>query len=539
MDVFPLLLVILVVSGLVLYLSSRLNLPSIVGFLLAGVLVGPSGIELIGTVDEVELMAEIGILLLMFSIGIEFSIEKLIAARRYVLIGGAVQVGLSVLVFFLAAFALNLGAKPALFVGMLFAMSSTAIVLQVFQEKGWTSTPFGKASISILIFQDIIIIPMMLIAPYLSEQPQGEGKSIFNLLLGVVFVVVVVFAARKLVPILVRKIVHTRNQELFLISVVIICFATAFVTQQLGLKLALGAFLAGLIISESEYSYEALKNIMPFKKVFTAIFFISVGMLLDLSFVYTNPFLLIGVTLLVMLVKLAIIAPLIYLLKTGIRSSLITGLSLCQVGEFAFILSKTGLDYEILNEFTYQAFLSISILSMLLSTLLVSYAPAIAAWITELPFWRGWMQRMQDKSFLPQDLELADHTVIIGFGPGGRRIARFLAQKNIPLAVIELNERNIQEDDYRVAQVVIGNADDEEVLKRAAIEGAKRIIITVPNVSIAEDIIVKIRRHNHLASIVVRTKYVQETERLLKLGATEVVPEELSVADSITAGMAG
>ena len=539
MSVFTDLIIILTVSALVLYVSTRLRLPSIVGFLTAGVLVGPYGVELISTVDEVNVMAEVGILLLLFSIGIEFSLDKLIEARKYVLLGGSIQVGVSILVFFLGSYALGLSAPQAVFVGMLFAMSSTAIVLQLFQEKGWMNTGFGRASVSILIFQDIIIIPMMLIAPYLSATPQTDGESAGRILLGLVLILVVVVAARRLVPILVRKIVYTHNQELFLISIIIICFATAFVTKMLGLKLALGAFLAGLIISESEYSYEALKNIMPFKKIFTAIFFVSVGMLLDLSFVAENLFLLLGITLLVMLVKMLIIAPAMYFLKLGVRSALISGLVLCQVGEFAFILSKTGLDYAILSDFTYQAFLSISILSMIGSALLIGYAPTLAERIVRFPFWRGAMTRLEERQVVPATCTLDGHTVIVGFGPGGRRIARFLADKGVPLAVVELNERNIQEEDHRYAQVIIGNAADFDVLKRSAIEAAKRVIITVPSVSAAEDILIKARKLNHQAAIVVRTKYVQESERLRKLGASQVVPEELSVADSITAAMAG
>lgn len=297
MNILTDLIIILSVSAVALYISSKLKLPSIVGFLVAGILVGPYGIELISTVEEVNIMAEIGILLLLFSIGIEFSLAKLIESKNYVLIGGTLQVFLSIGLFSLGAYAFGLEINQAIFVGMLLAMSSTAIVLQLFQEKGWMNTLFGKTSVSILIFQDIIIIPMMLAAPYLAVNSSAETVSFTKILFGLGFVVVVVIAARKLVPPLLRSIIHTRNQELFLITIIVICFATALITQQLGLKLALGAFLAGLVISESEYSFEALKNIMPFKKIFTAIFFISVGMLLNLQFVYENIGLLVGITL--------------------------------------------------------------------------------------------------------------------------------------------------------------------------------------------------------------------------------------------------
>jgi len=539
MNILTDLIIILSVSAVALYVSSKLNLPSIVGFLTAGILVGPYGIELISTAEEVNVMAEIGILLLLFSIGIEFSLDKLIKSRKYVLVGGSVQVVLSILLFFVGAYLIGLSVNQAIFVGMLFAMSSTAIVLQLFQEKGWMNTLFGKTSVSILIFQDIIIIPMMLLTPYLSQNGNAESDSINKLLLGILLIVIVVYAARKIIPLLIRSIVHTRNQELFLITIIVICFATAFITQQLGLKLALGAFLAGLIISESEYSYEALKNIMPFKKIFTAIFFISVGMLLNLQFVFENFWFLSGLTILVMLIKFLIITPTAFFLKIGIRNAIVSGLVLCQVGEFAFILSKVGLEDQILSNYNYQVFLSVSILSMIASAIMIGYAPKLAENIVKFPLWSAWMNKLGDKTCLPSSCSLVDHTVIIGFGPGGRRIAKFLSKRKVLLALIELDERNIQEEDYGYAQVFIGNAKDDDVLKRAAVESAKQVVITVPEAAVAEAITIKIRKLNHNANIVVRTKYAQEAEQLHKLGANQVVPEEISVADSITASMTG
>lgn len=537
MNILTDLIVILSVSAAVLYISTRLRLPSIVGFLIAGILVGPFGVELISTEEEVQEMAEIGILLLLFSIGIEFSLEKLIASRKFVLVGGALQVLLSLVVFFLAAWQLGLGLNQAIFVGMLFAMSSTAIVLQLFQDKGWMNTLFGKTSVSVLIFQDIIIIPMMLTAPYLAPEGAVETGSFGKVLLGLALVIVVVFAARKLVPPLIRRIVHTHNQELFLISIIVICFATAFITQQLGLKLALGAFLAGLVISESEYSFEALKNIMPFKKVFTAIFFVSVGMLLNLDFVATHLLMLSGITIAVMLVKFLIIVPVAFYLNIGIRNALISGLALCQVGEFAFILSEVGWEAGLLSEFNYQLFLTVSILSMIISAIMIGFTPKLAGKIIDIPLWNSWISKYDTNKCLPEVCTLVDHTIIIGFGPGGRRVANYLSKQQAPLAIVERNERNILPDDHSYADIFIGDGKDEEVLQRAAVEAARQVIITVPEATVAEDLTIKIRKLNHNARIVVRTKYEEEAVHLQKLGADHVVPEEISVADTMMAGL--
>ncbi len=533
MNILNELIIILAVSAAVLFVSTRLNLPSIVGFLIAGVLVGPFGIGLITATEKTDAMAEIGILLLLFSIGIEFSLEKLMESKELVLVGGLLQVMLSLLIFFLAAWQLGLPPNQAVFVGMLFAMSSTAIVLQLFQDKGWMNTAFGKISVSVLIFQDIIIIPMMLIAPYLAPEGAMETDSVGKVLMGVALVIVVVFAARKLVPLLIRSIVHTHNQELFLISVIVICFATAFITQQLGLKLALGAFLAGLIISESEYSFEALKNITPFKEIFTAIFFVSVGMLLDLSFVADNLLMLTSITLAVMLLKFLIIVPIGFYLNIGIRNALISGFALCQVGEFAFILSKVGLEAGLLSQFNYQLFLTVSILSMITSAIMIGFTPVLAGQIINLSFWKDWISKYDTVGCLPEVCTLVDHTIIVGFGPGGRRVAGYLSKQKAPLAIVEKNERNIADEDYNYAEIFIGDGEDEEVLKRAAIEAAKQVIVTVPEATVAEALTIKIRKLNQHARIVVRTKYQEEVIHLQKLGADHVVPEEISVADTI------
>ena len=527
------LVIILSLSAVSLYVSSRLKLPSILAFILAGVIVGPYGVEMISTIDEVNVMAEIGILLLLFSIGIEFSLEKLMKSRMWVVVGGSLQVILSILLFTALASMMDVPVNQAWFIGMLLAMSSTAIVLQLFQEKGWMNTTFGKSSVSVLIFQDIIIIPMMLLTPFLAEQQSHDNSAILNLLMGFAIVTIVVLAARKVVPKVLRMVVHTGNPELFLMTVIVICFATAFITYQLGLKLALGAFLAGLIISESEYSFEALKNIKPFGKIFTAIFFVSIGMFLDLTFLIDNFILIMALTLSVMLIKSLIVFQISVWLKTGIRNAIVSGLVLCQVGEFAFILSEAGMDLQLLSDFFYQVFLSISILSMIISAIIIASSPSIADYLVKTPFFSWLYKRFGQHDFLPKPCTLTDHTVIIGYGPGGKRVARQLAEKKIPLAIIELNERNIHDEDHSIAQVFIGNAEETEVLDRAAIPLAKHVIITVPDPAAAEDVTIKVRKMNHHAQIIVRTKYQEETEQFYKLGASKVIPEEISVADTI------
>ncbi|MDX1666773.1 MAG: cation:proton antiporter, partial [Saprospiraceae bacterium] len=342
--------VVFAIAAFVLFLSAKLKVPTIVGLLLSGFVAGPYGLGLVNATEEVEVMAEIGILLLLFTIGMEFSLKKLAETKKWILLGGGLQVFLTVAAVFGLGQAMGWTVEQSLFIGFLFSMSSTAIVLHILQEKGKMDKPHGKASLSILIFQDIIIIPMMLIVPLLAGQGEGSGTEalLWKLTKGGLIITAVVLLARYLVPRLLREIVHTRNQELFLMSILVICFATAFTTHQLGLKLALGAFLAGLIISESEYSYDALSHILPLKKIFTGIFFISVGMLLNTWFLVDHLLLLLSLTGSVLLLKALLILIIGTAMGLSLTSALIVGLSLCQVGEFAFVLSKTGSEFNLL-----------------------------------------------------------------------------------------------------------------------------------------------------------------------------------------------
>ncbi len=533
MNLLSELIIILTVSAIVLYFSTRMNLPSVVGLLLAGIVVGPYSTGLISSIEAVDEMAEIGILLLLFSIGIEFSLEKLMQSRRFILIGGTLQVLFTMAATFLIGSAIGLPWQQALFVGMLFSMSSTAIVLQLFQEKGWTNTLFGRNAISILIFQDIVIIPMMLLTPYLFNVTNGAQGSLYQVGIAVLIVIMTVFAARKIIPSVLRHIVHSRNQDLFLISIIVICFATAFITYELGLKLALGAFLAGLIISESEYSFEALKNIKPFKKIFTSLFFVSVGMLLNLSFFFDHIMLIAGITIGVILLKMVIVMGVGLRMKLGLQNALLSGLALSQVGEFAFILSKVGIDLNVIDNETYQLFLSVSILSMITTAIMINKSRSIVDNLMKRPPLNRWFNQLDPNPCMPSPCNLENHVVLIGFGPGGKRIADSLLKENKAVAVIENNDNNFTEEFRGRVQEIVGNATDPEILQRAGVAAAQQIIITVPEAAVAENLTRRVRSINAHSQIIVRSRYESEVEELEKLGADYVVPEEVTVAEMI------
>ncbi|HPG34122.1 MAG TPA: cation:proton antiporter, partial [Lentimicrobium sp.] len=336
--------IILGLSVLIILAFQRLKMPSILGFLITGMIAGPNGLSLISASHEVEILSETGVIFLLFIIGIEFSIKGLARVKHTVLLGGLLQVGGTILLTFLLAYLLGLTAPQAVFMGFLISLSSTAIVLKMLAEKGQMTSPQGRIALAILIFQDIIVVPMILVTPLLA----GNGGNLWITVLGLIakFALVVgllIVLARYVVPELLHRVVKTRSRELFILTIVVLCFATAWLTSSVGLSLALGAFFAGLIISESDYSHQATANILPFREIFISFFFVSIGMLLDLRYFLDHFLILILFTIGVVLLKMVVVALTVLLMRFPLRTALISAFTLFQVGEFAFLLSTIGI----------------------------------------------------------------------------------------------------------------------------------------------------------------------------------------------------
>ena len=282
-------LILLGCSTLIVFALQKFKLPSIIGFLLTGIIIGPYGLSLINAVEQVEILSEIGVILLLFVIGMELSIKQLVSIKKTVLVGGLIQVGLTAITTGTIYYFLGYPWNASVFVGFLFSLSSTAVVLKTLQDRKEISAPHGKNALAILIFQDIIVVPMMLITPLIAGVSDNIGLSVLSLLLKfAVVLVITIISTRYIVPNLMHAVARTNSKELFLLVTITICIAIAFLTSEIGLSLALGAFIAGLIISESEYSHQATSVILPFRELFTSFFFVSVGMLLDLNFFLGN-----------------------------------------------------------------------------------------------------------------------------------------------------------------------------------------------------------------------------------------------------------
>ncbi|MGC9516304.1 MAG: cation:proton antiporter [Methanomicrobiales archaeon] len=525
--------VILGLSVLVLFVFQKIKIPSIVGFLLTGIIAGPSVLGLVSATGEVETIAEIGIIFLLFTIGIEFSLDRFSKMKRSVLVGGSLQVFITFIIFYLVALGYGLSNNESIFIGLLVSLSSTAIVLKMLQERGEIDSIQGRTAFGILIFQDIAVVPMMLLVPIIAGTTTNMGSSLILLFFeGIAIIFLTIISAKWIVPRILYQIARLKNRELFLLSVIVMCFAVTWLTSIIGLSTALGAFLAGLIISESEYSHQALGNIIPFQDLFTSIFFISIGMLLDVNFFIQNPLVIILLALTVLVVKSSISGIVTGFLGYSFRIMVLTGLILSQIGEFSFILAVTGLQYELINGDTYQIFLGVSILTMAVTPFIVGAAPKVADMMLKLPIPHKFKSGVYPIDSTDQK-KLSDHLIIIGYGINGQNVAKAAQKSLIPYTVIEINPDAVKSAKIVEESVVYGDASHGTILKKANIESAKVVVVAISDPIGSRKITDRAKKLNPNTYLIVRTRYMREMDALYKLGADEVIPEEFETSVEI------
>lgn len=517
----------------VVFVCQLLRIPPIVGFLVTGALAGPYGLKLVGAVHEVEVLAEIGVILLLFTIGIEFSLKDLLKIRRLVLVGGTLQVLLTIAVTWLLATVFGQPPVRAVFLGFLVALSSTAIVLKLLQERSEISAPQGRAVLGVLILQDVAIVPMMLCVPLMAGGAADLLLELLTLLLkGATIVVLAVVGTQWVVPWMLTQIARTRSNELFLLGLAVICFGVAWLTHALGLSLALGAFMAGLIISESEYSHRALGNVLPFRDVFTSFFFVSVGMLLDVSFAVQNLLVVVVVASGIILLKATVAAGVIVGLGMPLRVAALSGLALGQVGEFSFVLSKTGLEYGLLPPDLYQWFLVVSLLTMVATPFVLSGSHRMADWVGRLPLPERWKA---GRYFVATDPASSkrDHVVIVGYGVIGRNLARSAKMAGVDYVIIEINDETVREEKANGEPIFYGDASQSAALEHANLANARVLVAAIPDPVATRRVVDSARCLNPAVHIIARTRYLQEMDELERVGANEVVPEEFEASVAI------
>ena len=527
------LVIIFGVSAVVVFLLQKLKVPSIVGFLIAGVALGPHGFGFVQEVREVELLAEVGVILLLFTIGLEISLKNLKRIRSAVLGGGFLQILLTLFATAAIAYPLLNRWDASLFAGFLVSLSSTAIVMKILFDRGEVDSPHGRFSIGILIFQDLCVVPLMLLVPILAGNQGSFVELSWTLVKSATIIFVVIFGARWLVPNILHQIVRTRSRELFIITIILLCLGTALLTSTLGLSLALGAFLAGLLISESEYAYQAISDILPFKESFNGLFFISIGMLLDLKFLTGNLTTILLAVGMILLLKTSTGFLSVHLLGHPIRASLQTGLHLAQVGEFSFVLAVAGKSVGLITEDLYQLFLSASVITMLLTPLMIISSDKISIWVSSRKILNR-LDRMRRKAEIEGfSSKREDHVIIIGFGLNGRNLAEALREASVPYVVLEVNNDTVLQMKKRGEPIVYGDGTSPEILRKLGVGVARMLVVVISDPASTRRIVRVSRKENPQLYIIVRTRYTAEVEDLLGLGANEVIPEEFETSIEI------
>lgn len=472
-------------------------------------------------------LAEIGIVLLLFSIGMEFSLKKLLEFKKFFILGGALQVFLTALAGFLIAQFLERPVGESIFLGFILSLSSSAIILRMFEEFQETDTPHGRVVIGISIFQDIIAIPMILLTPFLAGA-QGEFDLNFLIAIGkgILVLTIVIFLAGWIIPKLLYYITLTRSRELFLITVLAICFSVAWIAGYIGLSLSFGAFLAGIMLSDSEYRHQAVGDILPFQDIFTSFFFVSIGMLLDINFVLSQPLLILAIAGGILILKGSIAAFVTILLGMPLRTAILVGLSLCQIGEFSFVLTKSGFQYNLGTSFHHQLFLAVALLTMACTPSIIYFAPSIVdALLKKIPFPKALLSGLKPLAEQAKHT-IKDHVIIVGFGLSGRNVARSCKEANIPYVILEMNSETVRSEKQKGEPIFFGDATHEAVLHHVNIKDAKVVSVMINDTNATKRIVVNVKKSYPQLYLIVRTRYVQEMKLLYQLGADDVIPDE-------------
>ena len=518
----------------VLLVCHKVKIPPIVGFLLTGVLCGPTALGLVQNPHAVELLAEIGVVLLLFSIGLEMSGEELMRLKRPVFVGGTAQVVLTVGAFLCLGVLTGQTWQQSMMYGFLASLSSTAIVLSRLQQKAQSESPQGRLDFSVLIFQDIAVVPMMLAIPILAGRGDTDlggmlvsaGRTLVILVGGWVL-------ARHVVPRIMQLVLRTRSKELMLMTVLGLCFAIALGTASLGLSLALGAFLAGLLLSGSEYSLNVLEGILPFKDVFTSLFFISVGMLLDVGFLVHHLDKVFLFAALLIFLKSILSLPPMLLVGYPLRVSILAAMSLAQIGEFSFVLARSAVNSGLMDNDGYQMFLAASIVTMMLTPTVMEIAPKVASFVS-----RHMHMPVDEEAAAQRDESLKDHLIIVGFGVGGKHLARTAREAGIPYVILEMNPDTVSR--YGGKEPIHGgDASKPLVLEHFGIQSARVIAVVISDPSAVRAITAVARKLNPKVHIVVRTRFLGEVDALRRLGADDVIPEDFETSIEIFSRVLG
>jgi CPA2 family monovalent cation:H+ antiporter-2 len=527
----------------IILIFQRLKIPPVIGLIFTGILLGPSGFGAVYDQKMISTLAELGVVLLLFTIGLEFSLAELNKLKKIVLVGGIAQILLTGLVIsFLAYWFMHLigsgiTLSAAVFLGFTFSVSSTAICLKILTDRDELASPHGRIAMGILIFQDLAIVPLMIGINFLAPETTPSFDVVFKKIGIIVLFAVAIFVGLKLLmPKIVRLISSLQARDVLVIGALVICFGAAWLTSLAGLSLALGSFVAGMVIASTDDSHQISVTIDPFREAFSSIFFISVGLMLDVKMI--NLPLFISIALVVLLVKGMIVSGVSLFLGNSLRVSMMAGMALAQIGEFSFVLAEAGLKNRLIHHEVFQAMLAIIVVTMIVTPAMIAIAPKVADQMAPaLGFIPLVSRKSSGSSIRPPDSTIICageiHAAIIGFGVNGQNVAAVLHATNISYSVLEIDRQTVKVMRRKGEPIYYGDCTEKKALLRAGIDHARAVVLGISDTTAIRNSIAMIREINQKAFIIVRARSLEDIAALYKAGADVVVTEKFETSIQI------
>jgi monovalent cation:H+ antiporter-2, CPA2 family len=513
------LVVLFGIAVVVSYVFRLLRLSSIAGFLVAGTLIGPFGLRLISSVEDVEQISELGVMLLLFSIGIEFSTEKLLRMKWLALGGGSMQMVITIVVTALIVWPWVESPRVAIFTGIVIALSSTVIALRLLYDRGQAFAPQGSTALAILVFQDLAVVPAMMFLPILTGRQLVDAESLLaTIAVSLIAIVAILLAAWFVAPRVIAATIAARSRDIFILSVIVIVLGISYVTSRAGLSTALGAFVAGIVISESEYSHQVLADILPFRETFNSLFFVSIGMLLNPTFLMANLGTVLLFAVMVSIGKTLITTGTVALLGMPLRIALMVGLYLAQIGEFSLVLLTAAQATGAFSEYFQQMMLAVALVTMVGAPFLALIADKFSTMTTQIA------------PAQTHAVDLSDHTIIIGYGLNGQNVAAALQSHGMKYAILEMNPQTVRTARAAGLPIYYGDAISEVNLTSLGGGRAQCAVFAISDPVATRQAVAAARRLNPGLYIIARTRYIAEIDQLYNAGADTVIAEEFETS---------
>lgn len=519
-------LVLAFIGGVI---AARIGLPTIVGYMLAGIAIGPFTPGFVGDVDTVSQLAELGVIFLMFGVGLHFSLNDLWKVRDIAIPGALGQTIIATLLGYWLTQYWGWSKSASLVLGLAISVASTVVLIRGLMDNGLLNTAHGQAAIGWLVFEDLATILILILMPGLAAGAGGIdwGALGLTLLKAATFVVILLFVGKKLIPWILLRVARTGSRELFILAVLAISLGTALGAAKLfGVSLALGAFVAGVVVSESPLSHQVSADLLPFREAFSVLFFVSIGMLVNLRYLAGNIGSVLALSALIVLGKYVLTVMLGFLIRRPARTFLVVAAGLSQIGEFSFILGQAGLSLGLLGQDQYSLILAGALISITVNPLMFRSTGSVEKWLKKSPTIWKWLDR-HGPSAAPTVEPLSDHVVVIGYGRVGRHIINVLTQLNVPRLVLDSNALRVEELSARGVPTLYGDAGNSEVLAHAGLKRARLLVVTIPEEATTGVIVAAARAEAPGLPIIVRAATVAGAKSLASLGAQQVIHPEL------------